>query len=110
MACVKIIGAGSIGNHLAHACRGRGWEVALCDVDPEALRRTREQIYPSRYGAWDPEIRLALADELAAERFDVVVVGTPPDTHIPVALAQLEAEPPPVLLIEKPLCPPDLRD
>ncbi len=109
MARVKIIGAGSIGNHLAHACRSRGWSVALCDVDHEALRRTREEIYPSRYGAWDSEIRTALADELAAERFDVVVVGTPPDTHIPIALAQLEVSPPKVLFIEKPLCPPDLR-
>lgn len=105
----KIIGAGSIGNHLAHACRRQGWAVTLCDVDRHALRRTREEIYPGRYGAWDEGIRLASAEEAAHERFDVVVVGTPPDTHVPVALAQLAAAAPRVLLVEKPLCPPDLR-
>ena len=66
MARVKIVGAGSIGNHLSHACRQQGHDVTLCDRDPEALRRTREEIYPARYGSWDAEIRLAkvLSDQL----------------------------------------------
>jgi len=106
---VKIVGAGSIGNHLSHAFRERGHAVTLCDRDPEALRRTREEIQPARYGAFDPEIRLADADEVAAEPFDAVFIGTPPDTHLPIALAQLEAAPPSVLFIEKPLSPPDLE-
>lgn len=108
MPSVKIVGAGSIGNHLGHAFRQQGWSVTLCDRDPEALRRTREDIYPSRYGAWDDAIRLAEADEVAREPFDAVMIGTPPDSHIPIALAQLEAAPPKVLFVEKPLCPPDL--
>ena len=108
MATTKIVGAGSIGNHLAHACREQGHQVTLCDRDPEALRRSREQIYPQRYGTWDDEIRLAQADRVADETFDVVIVGTPPDSHIPIALAQLRAAPPRVLFVEKPLCPPDL--
>lgn len=108
MARVKIFGAGSIGNHLGHACRGLGWQVTICDLDAQALRRTRDEIYPTRYGDWDEEIRLAAVDEVAKEPFDVVIVGTPPDTHIPIALEQLEAAPPAVLFIEKPLCPPDL--
>jgi predicted dehydrogenase len=108
MARVKIVGAGSIGNHLSHACRERGHAVTLCDRDPEALRRTKEEIHPERYGAWDEEIRLASPEELSQEAFDVVIVGTPPDTHLPIALAELESAPPRVLLIEKPLCPPDL--
>ena len=45
---------------------------------------------------------------MASEAFDVVVVGTPPDTHIKLALQQLDAAAPRVLLIEKPLCAPDL--
>jgi len=53
---VKIYGAGSIGNHLAHACRTKGWDVLMCDIDPDALKRTREDIYPSRYGRWDPAL------------------------------------------------------
>lgn len=108
MARVKIVGAGSIGNHLTHAFRRVGFEVTLCDVDPEALRRSREEIHPARYGAWDPEVRLALADELAGERFDVVAIGTPPDSHMPLALAELRDRAPRVLLIEKPLCTPEL--
>ncbi len=108
MTRVKIFGAGSIGNHLGHACRRRDWEVTLCDRDPEALRRTREDIYPSRYGAWDDEIRLAGVEEVAGEEFDVVLVGTPPDTHLAIAMKQLERAPPRVLIVEKPLCPPDL--
>ena len=43
---VKIFGAGSIGNHLAHASRKIGWDVSICDLDPEALKRTRNEIYP----------------------------------------------------------------
>jgi predicted dehydrogenase len=109
VARVKIVGAGSIGNHLSHACREQGHAVTLCDRDPEALRRTREEIYPARYGSWDGEIRLARADQVEGEAFDVVIVGTPPDSHVSIALAQLVAAPPRILFIEKPLCPPDLR-
>jgi predicted dehydrogenase len=106
----KILGAGSIGNHLAHACRERGWAVTMCDVDPAALARTQGEIYPSRYGTWDPDIRLCAPNEVTDEWFDVVIIGTPPDRHVELALAELEHADaaPRVLLIEKPLCPPDL--
>ncbi len=105
---VKIIGAGSIGNHLAHGCRSRDWSVTMTDIDPAALARTREEIYPSRYGAWDADIRLAAPDALATESFDLVVIGTPPDTHMRIAAAELTRRAPKILLIEKPLCTPDL--
>ena len=105
---VKIIGAGSIGNHLAHGCRGRDWAVTMTDIDPAALTRTREEIYPSRYGAWDPAIRLASPTEIAEEAFDLVVIGTPPDTHMRIAAGELTRHPPRILVIEKPLCTPDL--
>ena len=55
---IKIIGAGSIGNHLANAARNLGWDVVVCDIDPEALERMRFDIYPKRYGSWDDKIRL----------------------------------------------------
>ena len=106
---VIIYGAGSIGNHLAHACRAKGWEVLVCDIDPEALKRTRDDIYPSRYGRWDPGIRLERVDTLSDESFDVAIIGTPPDTHISLATRVLENNPPKVLLIEKPLCTPSLE-
>lgn len=105
---VKIVGGGSIGNHLAHGCRQRDWEVTVCDIDPAALERTRYEIYPNRYGQWDEAIRLAHPDETVHEDFDVVIIGTPPDTHIKLALEQLAHRPPRLLLIEKPLCTPSL--
>jgi predicted dehydrogenase len=109
MVRVKVLGAGSIGNHLTHACRGRGWEVTMCDPDPAALERTRRDIYPSRYGQWDDAIRLAAPADVAAEAFDLVIIGSPPDTHMAVALAVLEGPAPRILMVEKPLATPDLR-
>ena len=55
---VKILGAGSIGNHLAHASRKMGWCVDIYDIDANALVRTKEEIYPGRYGEWDKTINL----------------------------------------------------
>jgi len=106
---VKIYGAGSIGNHLAHGCRAKGWDVLICDLDQPALERTREDIYPSRYGKWDPQIRLSTPDNLPDEDFDLVIIGTPPDTHMGLARSILQAKPPRALLIEKPLCTPSLE-
>jgi predicted dehydrogenase len=106
---VIIYGAGSIGNHLAHACRDKGWDVLMTDIDPEALKRTREDIYPSRYGRWDSAIRLRGMDALPNEHFDVVIIGTPPDTHVRLATQVLENSSPGVLLIEKSLCNPSLE-
>ncbi len=106
---VKILGAGSIGNHLAQGCFAKGWQVTICDLDPLALERTRNDIYPSRYGAWDDNIRLAAPDEVENEDFDLVIVGTPPDTHMAIAVKALTTRPPKVLLIEKPVCTPELE-
>lgn len=105
---VKIFGAGSIGNHLAHGLRRRDAEVTICDVDPAALERTRNEIYPERYGAFDPAIRLLPVADVADEAFDLVVIGTPPDSHLAIAREQLERAAPRVMVIEKPLCTPDL--
>lgn len=107
---VKILGAGSIGNHLAYACRQLGWSVTLCDIDAEALRRTQDEIFPGRYGKWDETIRLARPTEVADENFEVIIIGTPPDSHIDLALECLAKKTPQVLLIEKPLCPPSLKN
>jgi predicted dehydrogenase len=103
----KIIGAGSIGNHLARACRSAGLDVDLVDVDPAALVRAREEIYPSRYGAWDAAIGLHTPESAPVGGYDLIVIGTPPDSHLPLAHAALD-EGCRALLIEKPLCTPDL--
>ena len=79
---VKIIGAGSIGNHMAHASRELGWDVTVVDLSHDALIRMRDDIYPSRYGAWDPTISLRLSSEAPNGKFDLVIIGTPPDQHL----------------------------
>lgn len=104
---VKIIGAGSIGNHLAQASRRMGWEVAIVDSDAKALERTRIDIYPKRYGAWDESIQLFRAGSEPKGGFDIIMIGTPPDSHMKLALAALQ-EDPRLLHIEKPLATPDL--
>ena len=106
---VKIIGAGSIGNHLAHAARSKGWAVTLTDMDQTALQRTRDSIYPGRYGKWDEEIVLKDSAVAMAEPADIVFIGTPPDTHIKLANVVLDSTRPRALMIEKPLCGPDLQ-
>jgi len=105
---VKVIGAGSIGNHLANASRRMGWDVTICDIDPGALERTRTEIYPSRYGDWDDAITLTTSDKAPKGGFDLIVVGTPPHTHLDLALAAI-AEKPKAILVEKPICGPDLH-
>lgn len=105
---VHIYGAGSIGNHLAYACRRKNWAVTMADPDAAALERTRKEIYPSRYGQWDHGIELISPEELSGAA-DFVIIGTPPDLHMKIAATVLRAHPPRVMLIEKPLCTPDLE-
>lgn len=104
---VKIHGAGSIGNHLSHASRRLGWSVDLCDLDPNALERARTQIYPSRYGKWDEAIRLFASKDAPTGGYDLVIIGTPPDSHIALARSAV-AERPKAILVEKPICGPGL--
>ena len=104
---VKVLGAGSIGNHLAHASRCMGWQVAICDIDPAALERTRTEIFPERYGAWDDAIELYPAQDAPKAVYDLIVVGTPPDHHVDLAIEAI-GEGPRAVLVEKPVCGPDL--
>lgn len=104
---VKVLGAGSIGNHLSNAARQLGWSVDLCDIDAKALARSRDEIYPGRYGAWDDGIRLMESADAPTGGYDYIFVGTPPDSHMELALAAI-AEKPRAVLVEKPLCTPDL--
>lgn len=84
-----------------------GWDVAIVDADPAALERTKNDIYPKRYGAWDESIRLFKAGEEPKTGFDIIMIGTPPDSHMKLALAAIQ-ENPKLLHIEKPMATPDL--
>lgn len=105
---VKILGAGSIGNHLAHASRNMGWFVDIYDIDTDALLRTKQQIYPTRYGVWDDTIALYHIDEAPNVLYDLVIIGTPPDSHISLAHQEIDKGSK-AILIEKPAATPDLR-
>jgi predicted dehydrogenase len=102
---IKVIGAGSIGNHLSQASRRMGWDVVLCDVNPAALERTRNSIYPTRYGSWDDAIQLVTCSQAPVGGFEIIVIGTPPDSHLDLGFAALK-EKPRAILVEKPLCGP----
>ena len=82
---VKIFGAGSIGNHLAQASRRMGWSVDICDTDRDALVRTKNDIYPARYGGWDEQISLYEVKDAPVGGYDYIFIGTPPDSHISLA-------------------------
>ena len=107
MLTAKVIGAGSIGNHLTHALRNLGVQVTIVDVDKDALERTRNVIYPERYGSFDTSIKLAHPDDVGDTSFDLCVIGTPPDTHVEIASRELTLGHR-ALLIEKPLASPGL--
>jgi predicted dehydrogenase len=104
---VKIFGAGSIGNHLSNAGRKKGWDVTICDIDASALERTRDNIYPTRYGSWDDAIKLTLSKDAPRGGYDWIFIGTPPDSHVKLALEALQ-EQPRAILVEKPFATPDL--
>jgi predicted dehydrogenase len=104
----KIYGAGSIGNHLGNAARCLGWSVDICDTDAAALARTKQEIYPARYGSWDDQIGLYLIDDAPIGEYDLIMIGTPPDSHVRLALSALE-ENPKGILVEKPFCGPGLE-
>ena len=80
----------------------------LIDIDAEALRRTKEDIYPNRYGKWDTEINLYPVGREPNHSYDITFIGTPPDTHIAIAREQLATTR--ALVVEKPLCGPNLAN
>jgi len=107
----KIVGAGSIGNHLCYAARSLGWEITVTDIDQVALNRMKFEIYPSRYGVWDTDIQILTSREEKLNSkdciYDVVFICTPPDSHLKVAYEQLVKYKPKYLFVEKPISSPN---
>ncbi|MDC1169423.1 hypothetical protein OAT14_03165, partial [Candidatus Pelagibacter ubique] len=81
---VLIFGSGSIGNHLANACRKLDLSVSVTDISLKALLRMKNKIYPSRYSKWDNKIKLIDYSEVfrLKKNFDLILIGTPPSTHL----------------------------
>ena len=104
---IQIFGAGSIGNHLSHAARYLDHDVQVVDIDENALNRMKNDIYPSRYGVWDDKINQITYEKSLTNQdyFDFIFIGTPPSSHIDLALQALEKKPK-AILIEKPLSTP----
>lgn len=102
---VKIYGAGSIGNHLAQASRRMGWDVTVVDIDEAALDRMKNDVYPSRYGRWDEAIKLFKSGQEPMGNYDIIFIGTPPDSHLKLMEQHID-EKPKILHIEKPLFKP----
>ena len=106
---VKIYGAGSIGNHFAHASLRMGWNVDVYDNDEIALLRMKNDIYPQRYGEWNNKINLYNSNDKNKKKYDLIIIGTPPNTHLEI-FTEIIKEGPKAVLIEKPLCRPSLSD
>jgi len=88
-----IVGAGSIGERHARAFRQMGVAVALVDSRLDHAREVAD-----RYGCFSCYASL---QEAPLTQFDSVLVATPADTHVPIALACANAGL--HLLVEKPL-------
>jgi predicted dehydrogenase len=101
---VLIFGSGSIGNHLANACRKIKFSVFVTDISPIALLRMKNEIYPTRYSKWDNKIQLVDYTEVfkLKKKFDLILIGTPPATHCSLMKKILDNLTFEKLMIEKP--------
>lgn len=102
---VLIFGSGSIGNHMAFACRKLGLQVFITDINSKALARMKKIIYPKRYRKWDNQIKMINYNEVfkLKEIFDVIIIGSPPITHINLYFECVKYLKFKKILIEKPL-------
>ena len=80
---ILIFGAGSIGNHMANAALKIKCKVYITDIKFSALERMKQKIFPSRYGRWNNSISIINYKEVFHNKnnFDLVIIGTPPNTH-----------------------------
>jgi hypothetical protein len=101
---VLIFGSGSIGNHFTNACRKLNLSVSVTDISFSALLRMKDKIYPFRYSKWDNMISLINYNEVfkLKEKFDLIIIGTPPATHYKLVLKIFDKLTFKKLLVEKP--------
>ena len=83
---ILIFGSGSIGNHMSNASVSLGCNVSITDKDPKALKRMKNEIYPKRYKKWNLNINQIQYKNVynIKKKFDLIIVGTPPDSHFEI--------------------------
>ena len=81
---VLIFGAGSIGNHMAYAARKLKLNVYITDIKNVSLVLMKKIIYKKRYGFWDNKIKIIKYENVfnLKKYFDLIIIGTPPESHI----------------------------
>ena len=90
---------------MAFASRNLKLNVNVTDINPNALSRMKNIIYPKRYGAWDSKISLLNYNDLKylKKNFDLIIIGTPPKNHLDLFNFCLKTIKFKNILIEKPL-------
>lgn len=103
---VLIFGAGSIGNHMTNACLKLDYNVFVTDISNIALYRMKNKIYPQRYKRWNKNINIIKFKQWQKlkKKFDLIIIGTPPNTHLSLLKKCLKVFDSDKILVEKPLC------
>ena len=82
---IKIIGAGSAGNHMAYALTTlkKVKEIFLTDVNQKSLDRSKNQIFLKRYKKWNNKIKLEIENKNLEKnnKFDAIIISSPPEFH-----------------------------
>ena len=78
-----------------------GVKSLFFDIDKNALKRTKNLIYPQRYGKWNKKIKLIDKDD--NKFYDIILIGTPPSSHLKISNNIIERNLCKLLHIEKPL-------
>ncbi len=102
---ILIFGCGSIGNHMSYAARRLKFQVFITDIKNQAMLRMKNIIFPKRYKKWDNKINIIDYNKVfkLKEKFDLIIIGTPPSTHLKllnICKLKLKFK---NILIEKPL-------
>lgn len=105
---ILIFGAGSIGNHMTNACIKLGFQVYITDKSNKALAFMKNDLFKKRYGYWNEknikQIQYENLNKLNDIIFDLIILGTPPKSHLMLAEFCKKNYNFKNLLIEKPLC------
>ena len=104
---IKIIGAGSAGNHIAFAFKKFNAKITMVDTNLASLKRSKNQIYIPRYKKWDKNINLVSKDSVK-NKYDCIIISSPPDTHVKILENNIKQSN--VFLIEKPICEPNKKN